>query len=169
MVAALSAVVAIAVGLPLLAWWVGGRRFWSRLRPGADANPWGDTMRRFRLTSLESAQVESAVTWGRRLDDARLRPAAVAWAQSLIDRIEGRRQARSPWARAILIGALVASLGTMFSWETVRTGRFPWDGLVWGVMWPSGLAWLARAPYRARRLNSDPSTGDGSNGTPGAS
>jgi hypothetical protein len=32
---AVIVVVAILLGLPLLAWWVGSRRVWSRLRPGA--------------------------------------------------------------------------------------------------------------------------------------
>jgi hypothetical protein len=33
---AVIVVVAILLGLPLLAWWVGSRRVWSGLRPGAD-------------------------------------------------------------------------------------------------------------------------------------
>jgi hypothetical protein len=47
---ALIAVVVIALGLPLLAWWLGDRRFWSRLRPGAEPDPWADAMRQFGLT-----------------------------------------------------------------------------------------------------------------------
>lgn len=68
---ALITVVAILLGLPLLAWWLGGRRFWARLRPGAEPHPWGDAMRRLGLTPREAAQVESAVAWGRRLVDSR--------------------------------------------------------------------------------------------------
>jgi hypothetical protein len=160
MITALTAVMAIAIGLPLLAWWAGGRRFWSRLRPGAEPNPWGDTMRRFGLTPQETAQVESAVNWGRRLDDARLRPAAVAWAQSVIDRIEARRRGHSPWRRVAVVSTCYAALGALFAWETVHTGRFPWNGLVWWLLWPAGLIWLARAPYRARQLNSEPDRAD---------
>lgn len=92
MTGAIIAVLTILLGLPLMAWWVSRRRVWSRLQAGADPDPWGDAMRRFGLTPGETAQVESAVTWGRRLDDERLRRAAVEWSRQLIEQAEARRR-----------------------------------------------------------------------------
>ena len=95
MTSAVIVVVAILLGLPLLVWWMGSRRMWSRLRLGAGPDPWGDAMRQFGLTPQEMAQVESAVTWGRRLDDERLRRVAVQPARQLIREVEARRRSRS--------------------------------------------------------------------------
>lgn len=92
MTGAVIAVLTILLGLPLMAWWVSRRRVWSRLQAGADPDPWGDAMRRCGLTPGERAQVESAVTWGRRLDDERLRRAAVEWSRQLIEQAEARRR-----------------------------------------------------------------------------
>jgi hypothetical protein len=94
-------VVSIAVlvmGVPLLVWWVGGRLFWGRLRPGADPDPWGDRMRRFGLTPGEAAQVESAVAWGVELHDDRLRRAAVTLAEEqLEDGASAHARLAGPW------------------------------------------------------------------------
>jgi hypothetical protein len=160
MTSAIIVVVAILLGLPLLAWWSGNRRFWSRLRPGADPDPWGDAMRRFGLTPQETAQVESAVTWRRRLDDERLRQAAVLWAQQLIEQTEARRRIRSSWGRAAVLLGAVAVLAAAMYWVSVRHGEFPWNTVVWWVIWPAVLAWLARGPRRAIRVNSEPGSGD---------
>ncbi len=71
-------------------------------------------MRQFGLTPQETAQVESAVTWGRRLDDERLRLAAVQWARQLIEQGEARRRIHSRSGRVAvllgLIGVLAAGL-----------------------------------------------------------
>ena len=158
MTPALIAVVVIALGLPILAWWFGGRRFWSRLRPRAEPDPWGDAMRRFRLTPAETAQVESAVSWGRRLDDARLRRAAVAWAQESIDQHRVRFPIQSPWVRVALLVAWLAALAAALTWLTVSRGSFPWGTIVWWVLWPAALARLARGPRRALRLNAEPAS-----------
>jgi hypothetical protein len=163
---ALIAVVVIAVGLPLLAWWLGGRPFWSRLRPGAEPDPWGDAVRRFGLTPPEAAQVESAVNWGRRLDDARLRPAAVAWAQQRIDEQKARQRVHSPWARVVALVALLLLLGGSLALMTFIGGGFPWGTLVWWVPWMVGTAWFARGPRRAVRLNSEPSSDGDRQGRP---
>jgi hypothetical protein len=158
----LIVVVAILLGLPLLAWGVGSRRVWSRLRPGADPDPWGDAMRRFGLTPQETAQVESAVTWGRRLDDERLRRVAVQWARQLIEQAEARRRIRSRSGRLAVLLGLIVVLAAGISWMAVREDGLPWNAVVWWVIWPAVFGWLVRGPRRAIRVNSDPaSTEDG--------
>ncbi|MGY1689161.1 hypothetical protein [Geodermatophilus sp. SYSU D01105] len=166
MTSAIMVVVAILLGLPLLAWWLGNRRFWSRLRPGAERDPWGDAMRRFGLTPQDAARVESAVTWGRRMDDERLRRAAVAWARDLIEQAEARRRIRSPWGRvAVLLGwAGVVAAGLY--WVTVREGGVPWDAVAWWLFWPAVFAWLVGGPRRAIRVNSDSRSPDDRHGAP---
>jgi hypothetical protein len=99
--------------------------------------------------------VESAVTWGRRLDDERLRRAAVLWARRLIEQTEARRRIRSPWGRAAVLLGAVAVLAAGLYWVSVRRGEFPWDTVVWWVIWPAVLGWIARGPRRAIRVNSD--------------
>ncbi len=125
MVSGVIVVGAILLGLPLLAWWLGNRRFWSRLRPGAEPDPRGDAMRRFGLTPQEAALVESAVTWGSRLEDERLRPAAVAWAERLVEQTEARRRVRSPWGRAAVLLGVVGVLVAGLYWMTLSEGEFP--------------------------------------------
>jgi hypothetical protein len=153
-------VVAILLRLPLLAWWVGSRRVWSRLRPGADPDPWGDAMRQFGLTPQEMAQVESAVTWGRRLDDERLRQAAVRWARQLIEQAQARRRIRSRSGRLALLLGLVVVLAAGISWMAVREDGFPWNAVVWWVIWPAVIGWMVGGPRRALRVNSDPGSAE---------
>lgn len=156
--AALITVVVIAVGLPSAAWVVGGRRFWSRLPGGPGADYWGDTMRRFDLSPQETAQVEGAVTWGRRLGDDRLRQAAAAWARALVDRAEARRRICSRWAR-VLVGVTLLLLwiaGAVWYFGFVE-GEFPWSlAVLWLVIMAVEVR-LLRGPRRALRLNSDSS------------
>jgi hypothetical protein len=65
-----------------VAWWAGSR---SAARAAAERDSFREAMHRYALTPQETAQVEFSVTWGRELQDERLRPAAVVWAQQLID------------------------------------------------------------------------------------
>jgi hypothetical protein len=118
----------LVIGVPLLVWWVGGRRFWGRLRPGADPDPWGDRMRRFGLTPGEAAQVESAVAWGVELHDDRLRRAAVTLAAGVLVTVWAMNPDEIPW------GLLVVWLLTSPLWIL-----------------------MVRGPRRAVVLNSDPS------------
>lgn len=145
----------LVLGLPLLAWWVGGRRVWGRLRPGAEPDPWRDAMREYRLTPQETATVESAVNWGRRLEDPRLRFAAVAWARAQLERKAALRSGRPTWLRRLVVALLVAALGAVTFWWVHEGADFPWWLLLYSLLSTVGSAWLESAPRRAVRLNSD--------------
>jgi hypothetical protein len=99
----------IAVGLPLAAWWLGGRRFWGRLRPGQVKDPVGHLMREHGLAGAEAAQVMTAVGKGERLDDPRMRRAAVDLAKL---RLEAFRNPLmdTPRRRRIVTGSFVVLL-----------------------------------------------------------
>jgi hypothetical protein len=162
--AGIVAVVVIAVGLPLAAFWVGSRRFWSRLRPRALATDrqgalYREVVLRHRLRPSEIAQVEGAVTWGRRLEDPRLRLAVVDWAQALRADAD-RRRAAHPRRRRLLVVLLVVWVGAVVTAIALGIGTRDWGvlartlfyALVFGL--PGYLA--QRGPRRALELNSDP-------------
>ena len=85
-------IVLILVGLPLFAFWLGGRRSWSRVEAlHQDAmQQERDWTARHRLTHVEAAAVQRAILWGRGLDDPRLRAAVV-------DRVRTDSAARRVW------------------------------------------------------------------------
>jgi len=85
-------VVLLLLGLPLLGWWLGSRRAWTRLEgahDGAVRQEW-DWIKRHRLNAAEQAQIDRAIRRGERLDDPRLRLAVV-------DRVHATRSARQAW------------------------------------------------------------------------
>ena len=86
MTAGILAVLVIAVGLPLLAVWTARRPHWSRLRWGAEPDPWRDLVRRHGLSAGEASRIAADVPRGRRLHEPRLRRAAVDWARELSSR-----------------------------------------------------------------------------------
>lgn len=106
MTAPLVAVLVIAVGLPLLAWWVAGRPYWSRLRPGAEPDPWRDLVRRHGLSAGEAARIAADVPRGLRLPDPRLRRAAVDWARELLGQ-EQVRLPRNPRTRGLVVVVVI--------------------------------------------------------------
>ncbi|MGY1763784.1 hypothetical protein ACI79G_22220 [Geodermatophilus sp. SYSU D00779] len=156
----LIAVLVIAVGLPLLAWWIARRPYWSRLRPGAEPDPWRDLVRRHGLSAGEAAMVAADVPRGLRLPDPRLRRAAVDWARELLAQ-EGVRLPRDPRTRGVVavlaavwgaaaLGLLVAQLA---SGEGVDV---PW-GVV--AVWVVTGVWSVRRRRALRRtveLNDEP-------------
>jgi hypothetical protein len=154
---ALIAVVVLALGLALVAWRLRGRRLGFRPRPGARPDPWGDAIRRFGLTPQEALQVEAAVNRGRRLEDPRLRQAAVAWAQQIIDHTP-RLRFDSRWARRAFVAVWLAVVAAFLTWLAVRREPFPWVTLVVTVVIQAVFARLARGPHRALQLNSEPAS-----------
>ena len=138
----------LLVGLPLLAWWVGGRAFWSRLHPRAFSDPWRDLVTQHRLSAADASRVAHAVPRGMALEQPHLRSAAAAWGERLIE------QETLRWPRTLTgrIGAGLAVLWACgvigFLLHRLLTGH-PED-VNWGtVILYAGLALWFR---RRRRL-----------------
>ncbi|MGY1858258.1 hypothetical protein [Modestobacter sp. SYSU DS0290] len=158
-------VVVVLVGLPLLAWWVGGRRFWSRLRPtvvddGLTAE-WRlrrELARRHGLSPDELGTVENAVTWGKELADPRLRAATAEWAQQQVE----LRAVRPRWIDGRWLPVLVVAWGAgIAAYVVFAVVQGDWGD----VNWFSGLSWLGwgvlgwrmrGGPQRALQRNSGP-------------
>ena len=100
----------IAVGLPLLAWWVAGRRFWTTHRARTDQDPWTTILQTHRLDPVEMRRVAAAVGWGTRLAEPRLRCAAADWAAHDLQRIEQNRRHPSALRRRALVTGLGCAL-----------------------------------------------------------
>lgn len=81
------AILLILVGLPLLAWWVGGRKRWASIdaRGRDQMKVEHDWMRSHGLDHREVAEVDRAVAWGRAVTDVRLRAAVVERARMVQD------------------------------------------------------------------------------------
>ena len=151
-------IVLVLVGLPLLAWWVGGRRFWSRLRPRAYPDAWRELVERHRLSPADAPRVAYAVPRGLALEEPPLRAAAVDWAERVIE----QETLRWPATRT---GRFFASVGVAwfvcvigFLLYLVVTGR-PED-VNWGtvIVYAGVAVWLRRRRRNLRRaveLNQD--------------
>jgi hypothetical protein len=155
--AGILTVAVIAIGLPLLAFWVGARPFWSRLRPGREPDLWGDWMRRHRLSGREAEQVASAVARGQQVADQRLRAAAADLASITLDREAWPRRPVVRGTVTVLLGLLVGGLLVSVAAAIVQ-GR-PGDISWWNLMiWAFVGVWLVRRRRLLRRaidLNSD--------------
>jgi hypothetical protein len=159
-VTAIISVLLLLIGLPLLAWWLGGRRFWGRLQPGRGADPWGDFVRRHRLSAVEQFQVQQAVNRGRAVEGDRLRRAAVDLAE------ETSAQLRMSWSggsrvqRVFLLLAvlwfvlLVATV--VFALATGGLSDVPWLGIVTIAAVVGTPLWQRRTLRRAIELNRAP-------------
>jgi hypothetical protein len=98
----------LVLGLPLLAWWIGGRRIWSRVEIRSGADPASAIIRRYGLTHAQAATVTSAVSRGQALDDPAQRAAAVELAQLTLD------QLHPSWEQASRGRRLVRILGWLW-------------------------------------------------------
>lgn len=153
-------VVVVLVGLPVLAWWVGGRPGWDRLSAGREADPRPTVIAAHDLTLPEADEVERAVTWGRALADPRLRAAAVDWARRLEAAAQRRRERRPQVEGWLVVLAVVVGAGAVgYAVLGALTDR--WAGVPWlpVVQWLvfSAIGWRRRqGPARAIALNSGP-------------
>ena len=166
MTAALITVLLILVGLPLLAWWIGGRSVWGQLKPGRGPDPWGDLARRHGLSPGEQARVGSAVTRGEALADERLRVAAVDLACETLAHLDvlgrggGSRGQRIVFLLAVLwFVALVVNVVSAL--VIGGLSDIPWFGLVSIAVIVGAPLVQRRKLHRAIRLNSAPMTGAG--------
>jgi hypothetical protein len=157
---AIASVLLILVGLPLVAWWLGGRRFWSRLQPGRGADPWGDFVRRHRLSAAEQFQVQQAVGRGRALEDDRLRRAVVDLAEVTSAQLRLSWTGGSRAQRVLLLLALlwVVLLVTNVVAALASSGfsDVPWFGIVSIVAVVGTPLWQRRTLRRAIELNREP-------------
>ena len=158
MTVAWIALAVLLVGVPLLAWWLGGRPFWNRLRPGSERDVYREVVRRHALRPAEAVEVEAAVSWGRELKDPRLRAAVVDWAQTLLADAH-ERSARHPRVRRVAIPVLVvagllAVAGVVH--EVLAEGWGALGDHVWALLWIVAATWASPCPRRAIRRNSGP-------------
>jgi uncharacterized membrane protein YqjE len=155
-VIAIAAAVLVLVGIPLVAWWASGRQSWRRSRTAADAYVPLEMKRRHELQRSEVSMVERAATWGRELQDDRLRAAVVELAERQTGPGGGRRLL--PLWLVVLYAAFGAVLVGFLVFSAVE-GRWPWGNwlnlVVLGGYGVLGWRWQT-GPERAVRLNSGP-------------
>ncbi|PWW24234.1 hypothetical protein JD79_03413 [Geodermatophilus normandii] len=147
MTAAVVSIVLLLVGLPLLAFWLGGRRFWSRLRPGRGPDPWGDLVRTHGLSAAEAAAVDAAVARGQRLDDERLRRAAVAHARQALSGLRWQEATRGQRVLLVLVALwlLLQVVGVVVQLAAGEPGD-----VSWGVVAVLAVAVVATVVFRRR-------------------
>jgi hypothetical protein len=156
----LAVIGALLVGLPLVAV-LGARRLPPPRRRATRPDPLYELARHHRLQGSELLRVQDAVAKGRRVDDVRLRPAAVEYAHLVL------RSQRSRWPAALQrrswrYAALAAYLGLVAVVVVVAPGA------IGGFVGPIALPFLRADQRRKARLalaaNSDPA--DAANATP---
>jgi hypothetical protein len=150
-------IVVLLLALPVLAWWLGARDVWSRPSKRTEPDLYREMVRRHDLRPAEQAQVESALTWGRELQEAKLRAAVVDWGETL-QRLAAQRRGQHPQVRRIARLVLLIWLAFAVAVLAFAVARGDWGRILSIAVWPLVWAWpasrLAGAMSRAIRLNS---------------
>lgn len=165
---AVTAVITIAlllVGLPLLAWWLGSRRFWARRdeRGLRQVDLRQEMRRRHGLSSADATLVEDAVNGGRELDDERLRAVTVEWAGQALEAMRGRGGLPGG-VRGFLVvfGCLYVVVGVaLVVFDVVMGNGVPWSSVLValnGLLGAAGPLLTRRTLQRAIERNSGPPT-----------
>lgn len=170
MTGALISLGVILVGLPLLAWWVGGRERWSRRDAEAirraRVGPWTTFARERGLTWQQANDVQSAVARGQELEDPRLRRAAVEWARHTLERTSLRRRPLLAALFVALAAGVVAATCLAIVGHDLR--HVPWTGIVLLPLYVVQGVRIRRNLRRAIALNDDERTDEGT-GSPAES
>jgi hypothetical protein len=149
------------VGLPLLAWFLGGRRFWTNLRGRVQSNPQAEITQRYGLRPAEVARVQAAMKRGQALDEPRLRAATADWARESLRKWESARRGRRIAVWLFGTGALLVTVGAVISvvlgdgirWSTwLLLGNVVLQVLLYLTVWPR----MVRNLDRAVAVNSEP-------------
>jgi MFS family permease len=149
------------VGLPLLAWFVGGCRFWTNLRGRVPSKAQAEITQRYGLSPAEVARVQAAMKRGQALDEPRLRAATADWARESLRKWESARRGRRIAVRLVGAGALLVIVGAVISvfagdgirWSTwLVLGNVVLQLFLYLTVWPRMLRNLDRAVA----VNSEP-------------
>jgi hypothetical protein len=153
--AAWIAIVVIALGLPLFAWWVGGRRFWGNLRGAVPRDVQGEMVRKHGLRPADLPVLQRALARGQQVEP-RLRPAAVDWARTSLEELQRRRSRARRVTEVVLLLAVLA-LAILFVSEAGGGGGLSWFLVVVNVVNVAvqigGPWWMRRNLARAAVLN----------------
>jgi hypothetical protein len=158
--AAWVTVVLLVLGVPLLAFWLGGRRVWARIEARGANDPAAEILRRHGLSTREAGEVVSAVTRGEALADPGQRAAAVELAELTLRNLYPRWQDASVTRRVFRVLAAVWAVSAVsalvFAVAFGRLGDVNWFVLPLifsSVGTPLWQSWKLR---RAVALNSGP-------------
>jgi len=162
--AAWVTIVLLVLGMPLLAFWLGGRRVWARIEARGASDPAAEIMRRYGLSTREAGEVVSAVTRGEALADPGQRAAAVELAELTLRNLYPRWQVASMTRRVFrVLGAawlVIAIAGLVFAVAFGRLGDLNWFVLplvLSSLIAPLWQSWKLR---KTVALNSGPAPSD---------
>ena len=120
-------------------------------------------MREHHLTGGEMAQVSSAVAGGRRLDDERLRRAAVAMAQATLrlgPQWRGGSRAQRLFFAFVVVWLALLIVNVVLAVLAGHLSGVPWFGLLTAVFVIGTPSWQRRKARQAIELNSGPASRD---------
>jgi hypothetical protein len=155
----------LVLGVPLAAWWLGGRRFWARHDARAAGDPAAEIMRRHGLTTKEATQVVSAVPAGRELADPRMRAAAVELAELTLEQVLPRWHEASVGRRIVIafsaVWVVVVLAGSVFVAVFEGLGEVSWFHLAGAAVVVGSPLWQSRKLRQTIALNSGPAPAAG--------